>query len=121
MKLALPKILTASAVALAALVTFAATPAHAINKVHCRSDGGFLWINNGSAEQDNHCFANRGTVNVAIYGTYVIWAGNNDVAVSYIDDLGGPEVFMLLGRGDSWHYDSPGQDRIHKITRLQIL
>jgi hypothetical protein len=103
------------------LVTFAATPAYAINKVPCRTDGGFLWINNGSAEADNHCFANAGTVNVAVYGVYVIWAGNNNVAITYIDDLGGPEVGMLLGKGQSWHHDGWGQDRIHKITRLQIL
>ncbi|PZG34455.1 hypothetical protein C1I98_28045 [Spongiactinospora gelatinilytica] len=119
MKLAFPKVLTASAVALAALVTFTATPAHAIVKVGC-NDTNYLWINNNQG-QDDHCFAQAGSVGVAIYGVEYIGAGNNNVAITYIDDLGGPEVGMLLGRGDYWVYDRPGHDWIHKITRIRIL
>jgi hypothetical protein len=74
-----------------------------------------------SSERDNHCFANAGSVDVAIFGVYVIWAGNNNVAITFIDDLGGPKMVKLIGRNGSWHYDSPGEDRIHEITRIQIL
>ncbi|MFD0884658.1 beta/gamma crystallin domain-containing protein, partial [Streptosporangium algeriense] len=89
MTLSIRKALVACAVAAATMVPLAATPAYAINRVNdatCNARyGEFLSIWNG----DLACFANGGSVSVAIYGVYQIGAGNNKVVIQYINDLGG--------------------------------
>ncbi|MEV1169156.1 beta/gamma crystallin domain-containing protein [Nonomuraea sp. NPDC049784] len=56
------------------------SPAFAINDADCNvSDSReFLRIQNGL---DRHCFANGGTMSVAIYGVDLISTGNNNVAI----------------------------------------
>ncbi|MBB6547200.1 beta/gamma crystallin domain-containing protein [Nonomuraea rubra] len=116
MKNSLRKVVATGAVALAAVVTVPAGPAYAINGVACRNNplvDEFLYVN-------GHCFANGGTMGVAIYGVETIWSGNNRVAITYIDDLGGPSGGMLLDKWRMWDFSDDGHDRIHKVTSISI-
>lgn len=115
----LGKAVAAGAAALTVMLALP-TPAFAINNADCGVSWSreFLQIFNGP---DRHCFANGGTMDVAIYGVHEISAGNNDVAIEYIDDLGGPTRAMLLPRWNLWG-GSPGiNGNIHKIYRIRIL
>ncbi|MBF8193140.1 hypothetical protein ITP53_47230 [Nonomuraea sp. K274] len=116
MRKSLHKVLAAGAVALAAMVAIPASPAYAINGVGCRTNpliDEFLYI-------DGHCFANGGTKDVAIYGVETIWSGNNRVAITYIDDLGGPSAAKQLPKWELWDFSDDGHDRLHKITSISI-
>ncbi|MEO3798351.1 beta/gamma crystallin domain-containing protein [Nonomuraea sp. B10E15] len=70
---------------------------------------------------DRHCFANGGTMNVAIYGVGLISAGNNNVAIEYIDDLGGPARAMLIPKWNMWEGSSQSSGNMHKVYRIRIV
>ncbi|MEV0828890.1 beta/gamma crystallin domain-containing protein [Nonomuraea rubra] len=78
----------------------------------------FLQIFNG---WDRHCFANGGVMDVAIYGVDEISAGNNDVAIEYIDDLGGPARVMLLPKWNLWGGSPNTNGNLHEVYRIRIL
>ncbi|WP_371825843.1 beta/gamma crystallin domain-containing protein [Nonomuraea turcica] len=81
----------------------------------------FLIIQNGL---DRHCFANGGTMSVAIYGVDLISAGNNNVEIEYIDDLGGPSRTFRLPKWNLWgaYPSSMGiNGPMHMIYRIRII
>ncbi|PZG28217.1 hypothetical protein C1I98_32950 [Spongiactinospora gelatinilytica] len=104
------------------------SPAYAIDKVGCgkpvRDD--FLVIQHqvGPKKLDTHCFANRGSVKVALHDVWSISSGNNKVVVEYVDDLGQSTKGMILDKWQGWGYlwnKSPninGKIHISKITIL---
>ncbi|TDD02299.1 hypothetical protein E1292_23770 [Nonomuraea deserti] len=101
------------------MVAFPA-PAFAINHADCNVSHSreVLQIFNGT---DHHCFANAGTMSVAIYGVGLISAGNNKVAIEYTDDVGGPAKAMLLPKWNIWE-GSPGSNgNMHMVYRIRIV
>ncbi|WP_018681024.1 beta/gamma crystallin domain-containing protein [Actinokineospora enzanensis] len=62
---------TIAALATAGIVASAGT-ASAINRVSC-NESGYTWI----VSSDTTCWANAGTVGVALYGVYAVNSGNN--------------------------------------------
>ncbi|MBF8194528.1 hypothetical protein ITP53_54525 [Nonomuraea sp. K274] len=98
MKSHLRNTLAACATAVAVMVALPAAPAFAINHADCNRDlkSDFLRIANENVK--HHCFANRGSKNVAIYGAWALETGNNKVVIGYIDDLGGSPKRLKLGK-----------------------
>ncbi|TMR15474.1 hypothetical protein ETD86_27245 [Nonomuraea turkmeniaca] len=117
----LRKVLAGCAAALAVMVALP-SPAFAINHVDCnRKDiREFLIIRNGL---DRHCFANGGTMSVAIYGVDYISPGNNNVAIEYIDDLGGPSRALLIPKWTLWGFDTADgiNGPMHMIYKIRII
>lgn len=110
-------------VAVAALATTVATalPAHAINRVDCGSGVDFLYF---EVDGVNPCFANAGTINVAIYGVGWMDTGNNEVSLKYRTVLGGPQYDT--GRLPKWMAFDFGRasgapsGKVHKIEQITI-
>ncbi|UUU23073.1 beta/gamma crystallin domain-containing protein [Streptomyces sp. DSM 40750] len=110
-------------VAAAALATTVATalPAHAINRVDCASGNDFLYF---EVDGVNPCFANAGTINVAIYGVGWMDTNNNEVSFKYRTVLGGPQYDS--GRLPKWYAFDLGlasgapSGKVHKIEQITI-
>ncbi|MEU7471307.1 beta/gamma crystallin domain-containing protein [Streptomyces sp. NPDC044984] len=106
-----------AAVAAAAFTVLPASPAHAINKTVC---GGWLpnpeltHVVNANA-QDHHCFANAGSLDVAIYDIDVVSSGNNKVTITYQQKLGGAGEDITLEKWQRRDFNSA-----HKISRIRI-
>ncbi|RBQ16805.1 hypothetical protein DP939_27420 [Spongiactinospora rosea] len=128
MKSFLRHALVAGAVALTAMVALP-SPAYAIDKVTCGkpSRDDWLVVQNQVAKYklDTHCFANRGTVNVAYYNVWTISSGNNRVAIEYIDDRGQRSKGMILDKWQGWsHKYAPSPNikgTIYKVSKITIL
>ncbi|MDX2555897.1 MULTISPECIES: beta/gamma crystallin domain-containing protein [Streptomyces] len=107
-------------VALAATVA-TALPAHAINRVDCGERSDFLYF---EVDGVNPCFANAGTIDVAIYGVGWMNTGNNEVSFTYRTVLGGPQ--WDSGRLPKWYAFDLGlasgspSGKVHKIERITI-
>ncbi|MBE4738202.1 MULTISPECIES: beta/gamma crystallin domain-containing protein [Streptomyces] len=106
--------------ALAATVA-TALPAHAINRVDCGDRSDFLYFEvNGL----NPCFANAGTIDVAIYGVGWMNTGNNEVSFKYRTVQGGPQ--WDSGRLPKWYAFHLGlasgspSGTVHKIEQITI-
>ncbi|MET8976204.1 beta/gamma crystallin domain-containing protein [Streptomyces sp. NPDC004539] len=110
-------------VTIAALATTLATalPAHAINRVDCGDRSDFLYFEVDGA---NPCFANAGTIDVAIYGIGWMSTGNNEVSIKYRTVLGGP--LWDSGRLAKWTAFDLGlasgapSKKVHKIEQITI-
>ncbi len=110
-------------VAVASLATTVATalPAHAINRVDCDALADFLYF---ESDGTNPCFANAGTINVAIYGVGWMDTGNNEVSIKYRTVLGGPQYdsgrlpkFMAFDLGRA---SGAPSGKVHKIEQITI-
>lgn len=107
----------------AALVATVATalPAHAINRVDCGGRNDFLYF---EVDGVNPCFANAGTIDVAIYGVGWMSTGNNEVSIKYRTVLGGP--LWDSGRLAEWTAFDLGlasgspSHKVHKIEQITI-
>ncbi|MEV6385658.1 beta/gamma crystallin domain-containing protein [Streptomyces sp. NPDC051773] len=106
--------------ALAATVA-TALPAHAINRVDCGDRSDFLYF---EVDGLNPCFANAGTIDVAIYGVGWMNTGNNEVSFKYRTVLGGPQ--WDSGRLPKWYAFHLGlasgspSGTVHKIEQITI-
>lgn len=108
--------------AAAALTALPVTSAHAIDKVpveHCalfglqaRPDLARIVNNDGF---DLHCFANAGTLQVAVYDIDYVWSGNNKVTIGYQQKLGGAKQWVTLAKNTHRDFDSA-----HKIFEIRI-
>ncbi|MFI0424316.1 beta/gamma crystallin domain-containing protein [Spongiactinospora sp. 9N601] len=108
-------VLGAAAAALTVLVTVPATPAYATNAVRCPS-----WVGSEYLEfhnSDKLCFANGGSLSVAIYGVHTVWSGNNRVRYAFQRHIGGPVEWGQIDRRNAAAYHSPA---IHQVTAIQI-
>lgn len=111
-----------TALAAAALTALPVTSAHAIDKVrveHCalfgleaRPDLARIVNNNGF---DLHCFANAGTMQLAVYDIDYVWSGNNKVTIGYQQKLGGAKQWVTLAKNSHRNFDSA-----HKIFEIRI-
>jgi hypothetical protein len=81
----------------------------AINRVDCDMRTDFFRVFNEGVL----CFANGGSVNVAIYDVYAIHSGNNDGLVTTDVGSGYPDE---IPRWIGLSYD----DRVHIVTHIQI-
>jgi hypothetical protein len=127
MKLPVRRSLGVAAVAVAALAatampavaaTAAPTTASAIgptiNRTDC-NENSYLEIHNNSG-RDTLCFANAGTMPVAIYGVNWVESGNNVVTLQFQRDLSDPRLeTVTLQKWASWN---PGH--IHEIISIRI-
>ncbi|MET9452358.1 beta/gamma crystallin domain-containing protein [Streptomyces cinerochromogenes] len=113
-----------SAAALAATVVPAtaasATPSTAsaigptINRTDC-NENSYLEIHNNEG-RDTLCFANAGTIPVAIYGVNWVESGNNVVTLQFQRNLSDPRLETItLQKWSSWN---PGH--IHEILSIRI-
>ena len=106
--------------ALAATVA-TALPAHAINRVDCGDRSDFLYF---EVDGLNPCFANAGTIDVAIYGVGWMNTGNNEVSFKYRTVLGGPQ--WDSGHLPKWYAFHLGlasgspSGTVHKIEQITI-
>ncbi|MFV2118665.1 beta/gamma crystallin domain-containing protein [Streptomyces sp. Act-28] len=122
MKLSVRRSLGVAAVAAAALAA-TAVPATAattstngvlINRTDC-NENSYLEIHNNSG-RDTLCFANAGTMPVAIYGVNWVESGNNVVTLQFQRNLSDPRLESItLQRWSSWN---PGH--IHQIISIRI-
>lgn len=110
-------------VAVAALATTVATalPAQAINRVDCGNYGEFLYFETDGTDP---CFANAGTMNVAIYGVGWMNTGNNEVSIKYRTVMGGPlwdsgrlPKYMAFDFGRA---SGAPSGKVHKIEQITI-
>ncbi|MFF7281442.1 beta/gamma crystallin domain-containing protein [Streptomyces griseorubiginosus] len=107
----------------AALTATVATalPAHAINRVDCAGRNDFFYF---EVDGVNPCFANAGTMDVAIYGVGWTSTGNNEVSFKYRTVLGGP--LWDSGRLAKWTAFDLGlasgspSGKVHKIEQITI-
>ncbi|MEU0744428.1 beta/gamma crystallin domain-containing protein [Streptomyces sp. NPDC006134] len=127
MKLSVRRSLGVAAVAAAALAATAVPAAAAaasptaasaygplINRTDC-NENGYLEIHNNSG-RDTLCFANAGTMPVAIYGVNWVESGNNMVTLQFQRSLSDPRLeSVTLQKWSSWN---PGH--IHQIISIRI-
>ncbi|MDX2938181.1 beta/gamma crystallin domain-containing protein [Streptomyces ipomoeae] len=107
----------------AALAATLATslPAHAINRVDCGNYGEFLYFETDGVDP---CFANAGTIDVAIYGVGWMNTGNNEVSFKFRTVLGGPQ--WDSGRLPKYYAFDLGRasgsptGKVHKIEQITI-
>ncbi|MEV5413295.1 hypothetical protein AB0K60_31235 [Thermopolyspora sp. NPDC052614] len=100
-----------------ALALGLSTPAHAINEVDCGDRTDFLLVRLPSSD---HCFANAGPIGVDLRDPVLIWGGNNDAIINYVDRVGRGDSIrvnrgQLLRRVDGSLPDIP---RIYEIRIL---
>ncbi|MFJ8694849.1 beta/gamma crystallin domain-containing protein [Streptomyces roseolilacinus] len=122
MKLSVRRSLGVAAVAAAALAA-TAVPATAattstngalINRTNC-NENGYLEIHNNGG-RDTLCFANAGSMPVAIYGVNWVESGNNVVTLQFQRNLSDPRLESItLQKWGSWN---PGH--IHQIISIRI-
>ncbi|MFI1018860.1 beta/gamma crystallin domain-containing protein [Streptomyces sp. NPDC020965] len=123
MKQSLRRTLGITAATMAVLAT-AAVPAVAsaptddfstlISGVPCNQTD-FLEIHNNNG-QSVLCFANGGSMAVAIYGVNWVESGNNRVKLQFQRSLSNPVLEnVTLGKWGSWN---PGH--VHKVIRIEI-
>lgn len=109
-----------SATALAATVA-TALPAHAINRTDCGGRFDFLYF---EVDGVDPCFANAGTMDVAIYGVGWMNTGDNEVSFKFRTVLGGPQ--WDSGRLPKWYAFDLGlasgspSGKVHKIEQITI-
>ncbi len=108
----------AATVVPAAAATAAPTTASAIgptiNRTDC-NENSYLEIHNNEG-RDTLCFANAGTMPVAIYGVNWVESGNNVVTLQFQRNLSDPRLETItLQKWSSWN---PGH--IHEIISIRI-
>ncbi|OYP19327.1 hypothetical protein CFC35_36595 [Streptomyces sp. FBKL.4005] len=108
----------AATVVPAAAATAAPTTASAIgptiNRTDC-NENSYLEIHNNEG-RDTLCFANAGTMPVAIYGVNWVESGNNVVTLQFQRNLSDPRLETItLQKWSSWN---PGH--IHQIISIRI-
>ncbi|AKN70534.1 antifungal protein [Streptomyces sp. PBH53] len=102
----------------AAAATASPTTASAIgptiNRTDC-NENSYLEIHNNEG-RDTLCFANAGTMPVAIYGVNWVESGNNVVTLQFQRNLSDPRLETItLQKWSSWN---PGH--IHEIISIRI-
>ncbi|WP_255306331.1 beta/gamma crystallin domain-containing protein [Streptomyces sp. Wb2n-11] len=103
-----------AATAVPATAATASTIGVLINRTAC-NENGYLEIHNNSG-RDTLCFANAGTMPVAIYGVNWVESGNNVVTLQFQRNLSDPRLESItIQRWSSWN---PGH--IHKIISIRI-
>ncbi|MBN3930653.1 hypothetical protein IQ279_13590 [Streptomyces verrucosisporus] len=122
MRLSVRRSLGVVAVAAAALAatavpaTAATTTANGtlINRTDC-NENSYLEIHNNNG-RDTLCFANAGTMPVAIYGVNWVESGNNVATLQFQRSLSNPTLeTVTLQKWSSWN---PGH--IHKVISIRI-
>ncbi|KOV90533.1 beta/gamma crystallin domain-containing protein [Streptomyces sp. NRRL B-3648] len=104
----------APAAAATASPTTAATVGPAINRTDC-NENGYLEIHNNEG-RDTLCFANAGSIPVAIYGVNWVESGNNVVTLQFQRNLSDPRLeTVTLQKWSSWN---PGH--VHEILSIRI-
>ncbi|MFI1828650.1 beta/gamma crystallin domain-containing protein [Streptomyces sp. NPDC020412] len=109
---------TVAAMAAMAVPAVASTPSGdfstLINGVPCNQTD-FLEIHNNNG-QSTLCFANGGSMAVAIYGVNWVESGNNRVKLQFQRNLNNPTLEnVTMAKWSSWN---PGH--VHKIIRIEI-
>ncbi|MFG3013925.1 beta/gamma crystallin domain-containing protein [Streptomyces cinerochromogenes] len=85
-----------------------------INRTDC-NENSYLEIHNNDG-RDTLCFANAGTIPVAIYGVNWVESGNNVVTLQFQRNLSDPRLeTVTLQKWSSWN---PGH--IHEILSIRI-
>ncbi|MFF5536574.1 beta/gamma crystallin domain-containing protein [Streptomyces cinerochromogenes] len=85
-----------------------------INRTDC-NENSYLEIHNNDG-RDTLCFANAGTIPVAIYGVNWVESGNNVVTLQFQRNLSDPRLETItLQKWSSWN---PGH--IHEILSIRI-
>ncbi|MEU2441622.1 beta/gamma crystallin domain-containing protein [Streptomyces rubradiris] len=85
-----------------------------INRTDC-NENSYLEIHNNEG-RDTLCFANAGTIPVAIYGVNWVESGNNVVTLQFQRNLSDPRLESItLQKWGSWN---PGH--IHEIISIRI-
>ncbi len=106
-------------------------PAGAINRVwgdECFTNptqppqGEFMmvWTGAGQSSSTVVCWANAGTVEVALYGVGLVRSGNNKVVVTYQKDLNGVYQSRIMNKWERWDILAEGRP-VHKISQITIL
>ncbi|GGS93997.1 MULTISPECIES: beta/gamma crystallin domain-containing protein [Streptomyces] len=127
MKLSMRRFLGVAAVSAAALTATivpataaVASPSTAsaigptINRTDC-NENGYLEIHNNEG-RDTLCFANAGSMPVAIYGVNWVESGNNVVTLQFQRNLSDPTLeTVTLQKWSSWN---PGH--VHEILSIRI-
>ncbi|WP_318205545.1 beta/gamma crystallin domain-containing protein [Streptomyces sp. SCL15-4] len=102
------------ATAATASVTTASAIGPSINRTDC-NENSYLEIHNNEG-RDTLCFANAGSMPVAIYGVNWVESGNNVVTLQYQRELSNPRLeTVTLQKWSSWN---PGH--IHEILSINI-
>ncbi|EDY52265.1 conserved hypothetical protein [Streptomyces clavuligerus] len=87
-----------------------------INRTNCNQNDYFEIHNNNG--RDTLCFANAGSMPVAIYGVNWIESGNNVVTFEFQRNLSEPRLETVTL--DKWRSWQPGQPSIHRVTWIRI-
>ncbi|MFF3733001.1 beta/gamma crystallin domain-containing protein [Streptomyces sp. NPDC002476] len=122
MKLPVRRFVGVAAASVAAMVATAVPVAAApssgvgalINRTAC-NESGYLAIHNNDG-RDTLCFANAGSMPVAIYGVNWVESGNNVVTLQYQKDMNNPRLDTVTIQ--KWNVWNPGH--VHKVISVRI-